>query len=159
MRHFYTDLVGLNEMYHSTEDRTLAYDCQGLQFTILEAPATAAPIDGWARQPGWAGGTGAAISRSVVLTETTFGNAVRRLLDADATRRHDEPQWVNYEAVHQPADRDPSRLHVMIDAAGHPFCLFLDWRMMRLAEPTNGASLGRACLVTLLQLLARWPRA
>jgi predicted enzyme related to lactoylglutathione lyase len=30
------------------------------------------------------------------------------------------------EAVHQPADRDSSRLRVMIDPAGHPFCLFLD---------------------------------
>lgn len=29
------------------------------------------------------------------------------------------------EAVHQPADRDPARLRVMLDPAGHPFCLFL----------------------------------
>ena len=30
------------------------------------------------------------------------------------------------EAPHQPADRDPSRLRVMLDPAGHPFCLFVD---------------------------------
>ncbi len=27
---------------------------------------------------------------------------------------------------HQPADRNPSELRVMIDPAGHPFCLFVD---------------------------------
>ena len=27
------------------------------------------------------------------------------------------------EAPHQPADRDPSTLRVMLDPAGHPFCL------------------------------------
>lgn len=30
------------------------------------------------------------------------------------------------EAPHQPADRDPSRLRVVLDPAGHPFCLFVD---------------------------------
>jgi catechol 2,3-dioxygenase-like lactoylglutathione lyase family enzyme len=30
------------------------------------------------------------------------------------------------EAPHQPGDRDPSRVRVMLDPAGHPFCLFLD---------------------------------
>lgn len=28
------------------------------------------------------------------------------------------------EAPQQPADRDPSRLRVMLDPAGHPFCLW-----------------------------------
>lgn len=30
------------------------------------------------------------------------------------------------EAAHQPDDRDPNRLRVMVDPAGHPFCLFVD---------------------------------
>lgn len=30
------------------------------------------------------------------------------------------------EARHQPPDRDPSGLRVMLDPAGHPFCLFVD---------------------------------
>lgn len=29
-------------------------------------------------------------------------------------------------APHQPPDRDHSRLRVMLDPAGHPFCLFVD---------------------------------
>jgi catechol 2,3-dioxygenase-like lactoylglutathione lyase family enzyme len=28
------------------------------------------------------------------------------------------------EAEHQPANRDPSRLRIMLDPAGHPFCLW-----------------------------------
>jgi hypothetical protein len=27
-------------------------------------------------------------------------------------------------APHQPPDRDPSRIRVMLDPAGHPFCLY-----------------------------------
>jgi len=30
------------------------------------------------------------------------------------------------EAGHQPTDRDRTRLRVMLDPAGHPFCLFVD---------------------------------
>lgn len=30
------------------------------------------------------------------------------------------------EASHQPPDRDPTRLRIMLDPAGHPFCLFVD---------------------------------
>ncbi len=29
------------------------------------------------------------------------------------------------EAVHQPPDRDSTRLRIMLDPAGHPFCLFV----------------------------------
>jgi len=30
------------------------------------------------------------------------------------------------EAQHQPADRDRGRLRVMLDPAGHPFCVFVE---------------------------------
>jgi catechol 2,3-dioxygenase-like lactoylglutathione lyase family enzyme len=30
------------------------------------------------------------------------------------------------QAPHQPPDRDATRLRVMLDPAGHPFCLFVD---------------------------------
>ena len=40
--------------------------------------------------------------------------AVRRVLAAGGR-----------QAAHQPSDRDPSRLRVMLDPAGHPFCLYV----------------------------------
>jgi predicted enzyme related to lactoylglutathione lyase len=30
------------------------------------------------------------------------------------------------EAVHQPPDRDRTRIRVMLDPAGHPFCMFVE---------------------------------
>ena len=30
------------------------------------------------------------------------------------------------EAAHQPPDRDPTRIRIMLDPAGHPFCVFVD---------------------------------
>ncbi len=30
------------------------------------------------------------------------------------------------ESSHQPPDRDPTRIRVMLDPAGHPFCLFVE---------------------------------
>lgn len=42
-------------------------------------------------------------------------DAVRQVLASGGT-----------EATHQPADRDRTRLRVMLDPAGHPFCLFVD---------------------------------
>ena len=35
-------------------------------------------------------------------------------------------EWGGKAAPHQPADRDRSRLRIMLDPAGHPFCLFVD---------------------------------
>jgi predicted enzyme related to lactoylglutathione lyase len=41
--------------------------------------------------------------------------AVQRVLDCGGS-----------EARHQPEDRDRTRLRIMLDPAGHPFCLFVD---------------------------------
>ncbi len=30
------------------------------------------------------------------------------------------------QAPHQPTDRDPDRIRIMLDPAGHPFCLFVE---------------------------------
>ena len=95
MRRFYTDLVGLDEVYHSEEDRSVAYDCDGLQFSIFETEL-AVPSIGWATQPGWAGGTSALASWSVHLDDEPFHAAVARLQAAGVESFHEAPQWVNY---------------------------------------------------------------
>jgi len=97
MRHFYSNLLGLNEIYYSeVPDGPVAYDCDGLQFTIVfNASAQKAP-PGWGCQPGWQAGSQPIISWSVVLTEGGFETAVQRLMAADVEAFYKEPQWQNY---------------------------------------------------------------
>ncbi len=97
MRHFYSELVGLDEIYHSDVDRTVAYLCDGLQFSVFEHPDAEPVDDGWAVQPGWNGGTGALTSWSVTLADDmAFAAAVERLQKADVEAAHESPEWVFY---------------------------------------------------------------
>ena len=97
MRTFYSDLLGLNEIYYSEEpDGSVAYDCDGLQFTIILDKSILNEDQGWARQPGWEGGKQSAISWSVVLTGEGFQTAVHKLIDAEVTSIHNRPEWHNY---------------------------------------------------------------
>ncbi|MEO1060495.1 MAG: VOC family protein [Actinomycetota bacterium] len=95
MRRFYGWLLALEEIYYSAEEQLLAFDCDGLQFTIYGADVepTAA---GWATQPGWSGGTETTVSWSVELPEDDFRAAVDRLVSAGVVALHDEPLWVGY---------------------------------------------------------------
>lgn len=96
MRHFYSELLGLDEIWF-TADQGVAYDCDGLQFTILQEPEAEPVQPAWATQPGWLGDTVGAISWSVVLSESGYRSAVDRLVTSpDITRLHGAPQWVGY---------------------------------------------------------------
>jgi hypothetical protein len=44
-------------------------------------------------------------------------------LNIQAEATYEPPVWPEQ---HQPADRDRTRLRIMLDPAGHPFCLFVD---------------------------------
>lgn len=96
MRRFYTDLIGMNEIYYSSDDRMLAYDCDGFQFTVLESKDVSPIDEDWGRQPGWSGGTGTTASWSAALTEDTYADAIERLKKADVPALHDDPVWVHY---------------------------------------------------------------
>ncbi|KAA3663552.1 MAG: hypothetical protein DWQ04_10245 [Chloroflexi bacterium] len=97
MRNFYSDLLGLNEIYYSEmPDRTVAYDCDGLQFTIIFNAAAQKASPGWAWQPGWQTGSNPIISWSIVLTDGVFQTAVQNLKGASVETFYEEPQWQNY---------------------------------------------------------------
>ena len=95
MRWFYGALLALEEVYFSAEEQLLAFDCDGLQFTIYGADVEPSAA-GWATQPGWVGGTEPAISWSVELPEEEFRPAVERLTRAGIVALHDAPVWVGY---------------------------------------------------------------
>jgi len=97
MRHFYSYLLGLNEIYYSEEpDGTVAYDCDGLQFTIIFNAAAQKAPSGWGWQPGWQTGNRPIISWSIVLTEGAFQTAVQNLKGAGVNAFYEAPQWQNY---------------------------------------------------------------
>ena len=96
MRHFYGDLVGLDEIYFSEEEGVLAYDCGGFQFSVFTAPSAVPMPAGWATQPGWDGETVAATSWSVELDDDGFRRAVDALRDAGVEALHAAPEWVGY---------------------------------------------------------------
>lgn len=112
MRRFYSELLGLEEIHFSQEEGSLAYDCDGFQFTVYAvAGSQTAAVPGrgrrdlfppagerrWATQPGWSGNTSPEISWSVELSEEAFGQAFERLAAvATVERLHPTPQWVGY---------------------------------------------------------------
>lgn len=97
MRHFYTDLIGLDEVYFEGGDEgSVAYDCDGLQFTVIVDDSATATEVHWARQPGWQGGTLPAISWSITVPEADYASVVARLADSGVRTRHDSPKWLNY---------------------------------------------------------------
>ena len=95
MRTFYTELLGLEEIYFGAGE-SLGYSCAGFQFTILHDPAAPTPPPGWATQPGWRGESVSAVSWSVELTEPAFRAAVDRLRQRGVDALHDLPVWVGY---------------------------------------------------------------
>lgn len=94
MRGFYTDRIGLEEIYFQT-GQALGYNSDGFQFTVLAASGVAQP-DGWATQPGWQGATSPLISWSVELSEVEFKRAVESTAQAGDASLHVVPQWVGY---------------------------------------------------------------
>ena len=95
MRRFYSDHLGLAEVWFEAAEG-VAYDCDGLQFTVLLDAVPAPTPNGWATQPGWTGDTVGMISWSVVLSEAAFRRAVAVLSASEADCLHDLPQWVGY---------------------------------------------------------------
>lgn len=114
MRNFYTDLIELDEIYFSPQERMLAYNCDGLQFTIMESE-TATPLgERWAIQPGWPGGVATEPSWSIVVPLEAFIRTVDRLIESDVSCRNDEPDWVGYWSF---PVRDPMGTTVEITCA------------------------------------------
>jgi hypothetical protein len=95
VRHFYSELIGLEEMHFSAGE-AVAYRCDQLQFTIFQADHPLPAVTGWASQPGWAGGTRLDPSWSVECSKAAFDGAVRRLSEAGAPAYREAPVWVGY---------------------------------------------------------------
>ena len=80
----------------------------GIGLNIQAEDMYEAPV--WPEQPG-----GQAKMMHFEVLVSDLEAAVQRVLEFGGA-----------EALHQPADRDRTRLRVMLDPAGHPLCLFVD---------------------------------
>ncbi len=100
-RHFYTDLVGLEEVFFSgaaasDDDATVGYRLGTLQLTITAHGGTDPHPAAWAAQLGWDGGSGTSPSWGIEFDGDRFRVAVAALRKAGVPGWSAEPQWVGY---------------------------------------------------------------
>lgn len=94
-RDFYSNVVGLHEIFYSPEDEIVGYRAGELQIT-LSAHSEAARSSGWARQLGWAGGESASPSWGFECGASEFQRAVAAATVHAVETFYDEPRWVGY---------------------------------------------------------------
>ncbi len=95
-RAFYTDLIGLNEIYFSPTDRSVGYLAGTLQLTVTESPDTPLPEPRFASQLGWSGGLATAPSIGFELPADEFAPAVERIANSSLQSFTTDPAWVGY---------------------------------------------------------------
>ena len=106
---FYSDLFGWEIIARDGTGWLQLRDPRGgIGLNLQAEEAYERPV--WPEQPGQP----SKMVHLEVLVDDLDG-AIQRVLDCGGS-----------EAAHQPADRDHTRLRIMLDPAGHPFCLFLD---------------------------------
>jgi len=95
MRHFYTDLVGLEQGAYRNDEQWgwLTYDCGGFEFMCFRAAAPLPVPDEFAAQPGWSGGTRDTVSWSISQPEDGFAACVQRMREAGVSCKFEKPQW------------------------------------------------------------------
>ena len=96
MRRFYGTIVGLEEIFWSPGPKgAIGYRHGSVQFTVL-AHDSAKQGKGWARQPGWSGGTEPTPSWSFELGADAFRTAIARARAAGWPAREPAPEWRGY---------------------------------------------------------------
>ncbi len=97
MRHFYTNLIGLDEGTYNEYDSFswIVYNSNGLCLHILGPADSPLPVpDDWSWQPGIGGpGTREATSWSIDVPEESFREVVRRIAEAEVRSHPSFPEW------------------------------------------------------------------
>ncbi|HUT98610.1 MAG TPA: VOC family protein [bacterium] len=92
-RHFYTDLLGMEEMAYKPEWNYLCYKFGDLEFMFFGAQGELAHPTEYADQPGWPGGTLETTSWSVQVPESDFAETVGRLKAGGVPTFSAKPEW------------------------------------------------------------------
>ena len=92
-RHFYSDLLGMEEMTFKPEWNYLCYKFGDLEFMFFGARGELAKPTEYADQPGWPGGVLETTSWSVQVPEADFAKTVERLKAEGVRAFGDKPEW------------------------------------------------------------------
>jgi len=95
IRHFYVDLLGMQQAAHmdTPEFGYLALECGSLQMMWFRGDEEQPPLDAFACQPGWAGGTLEVSSFSLLVPEDEFGGVFEKLRAAGTRMFKPVPEW------------------------------------------------------------------
>lgn len=93
IRHFYTDLIGLDETFYKNDDEAgwLNYQIDGVDVVFMRATELLPIPTAWARQPGYQGGTAEASSWIIAVPPNQFDEIVGRLQSAEVPTYWSEP--------------------------------------------------------------------
>jgi len=94
-RDFYTNVLGLNEIYFSDEEQSVGYQVGSVQITIGQH-SEARHVERWSSQLGWQGGTASDPSWGFHLEVEPFRDAVERSRRQRSEVYRAEPEWVGY---------------------------------------------------------------
>lgn len=85
MRHFYTELIGMEETSYDAEHKWLTYQSGQLQIVYMQATAPRPVNEAWAKNPGYRGsGTDEAPSRVLTVEAAQFDTIYEKLKAANA---------------------------------------------------------------------------
>ncbi len=95
MRHFYTDLVGLEQGSFRNDEEWgwLVYRSEGFEMMFFRASEKLTLHEKWASQPGYEGGTLEVTSWSIHIPENVFAEVVSRLTSAGVKSLNKKPDW------------------------------------------------------------------
>jgi hypothetical protein len=93
MREFYTELIGLPEIYFQDDDSVgwLTYQSGQLQIVFIRASSTLLVNSAWSKQPGYRGGSLQATSWVISVPYAEFMSITKRLKQANVPLFQDEP--------------------------------------------------------------------
>jgi catechol 2,3-dioxygenase-like lactoylglutathione lyase family enzyme len=99
IRHFYTDLLGMNEVAYDDKSGWLNYKCDGFYMMFFKTEKDKIPVEErWAYLPGPGERPGDidVISITVLIPEEDYKETVKRLLTAGVPLRSKVPEWMQY---------------------------------------------------------------
>lgn len=95
MRHFYTDLIGLQQgSFRNDKDwGWLVYKSDGFEMMFFRADRKLQVHEEWAAQPGYEGGTLEVTSWGIHIPEAMFAEVVERVRSAGVKVFKNKPDW------------------------------------------------------------------